>query len=149
MTTTDTPAGRPDESLPESTDTAPGPREGYAKRRTFTAEFKRRIVAEYDGAARGEKGAILRRERLYDSHIQEWRAAQTAGVLDTGARKGRPPGSARTTEQKRVTELERENVKLRGEIEKQGKVIADRDAALEVLGKGVSFLEALSLRNTR
>lgn len=147
MTTTDTHPALPGEAQPAPADTVPGPREGFAKRRTFTAEYKRRIVAEYDAAARGEKGAILRRERLYDSHIQEWRAVDAAGRLDTGARKGRPPGSARTAEQKRVAELERENGKLRGEIEKKDKVIADRDAALEVLGKGVSFLEALSSRN--
>lgn len=148
MTMTDTASGLPGDGQPTPDDTVPGPRAGYAKRRTFTAEFKRRIVAEYDQAARGEKGAILRRERLYDSHIQEWRAANAAGFLETGTRKGRPAGVARTAEQKRITELERENEKLRSEILKQGKVIADRDAALEVLGKGVSFLEALSSRRT-
>ncbi len=46
-----------------------GPREGRAKRRTFTAEYKRAIVAEYDAAPTGSKGGVLRRERLYDSHI--------------------------------------------------------------------------------
>ena len=147
MTTTDTPTIPPGEHPLAPADPTPSPREWYAKRRTFTAEYKRQIVSEYDGAAHGGKGAILRRERLYDSHIQEWRAALTAGLLETGARKGRPAGSSRTTEQKRITELERENGKLRDELLKQGKVIADRDAALEVLGKGVSFLEALSSRN--
>ncbi|KEZ34326.1 hypothetical protein CEDDRAFT_03745, partial [Frankia sp. CeD] len=39
--------------------------EPKAKRRTFTAEYKARILAEYDAAGHGEKGAILRRERLY------------------------------------------------------------------------------------
>ena len=139
MTTTDTSPGFPGEAQPAPADPVPGPREGFAKRRTPTAEHKRQTVPEY--------AAILRRERLYDSHIQEWRAAHAAGLLVTGARKGRPPGSARTAEQKRIAELERENGKLRDEIEKRGQVIADRDAALEVLGKGVSFLEALSSRN--
>ena len=40
----------------EQPDPAPRP-----KRRTFTAEYKLRIVAEYDAAPSGEKGAILRR----------------------------------------------------------------------------------------
>src|SRR2546421_10349855 len=54
----------------------PAPR---PKRRTFSAEYKLRIVAEYDAAPNGEKGAILRRERLYHSHIIEWRAPRGAG----------------------------------------------------------------------
>src|SRR2546426_10578072 len=64
----------------------PAPR---PKRRTFSAEYKLRIVAEYDAAPNGEKGAILRRERLYHSHIIEWRAARGAGG-------GAPLGGQRT-----------------------------------------------------
>jgi hypothetical protein len=45
------------------------------KRRAFTAEYKARTVAEYDAAPNGEKGALLRREGLYSSHIIEWRRA--------------------------------------------------------------------------
>lgn len=48
-----------------------GPRSGRSARRTFTTEFKRAVVQEYDAALNGSKGAVLRRERLYDSHIQE------------------------------------------------------------------------------
>ena len=33
--------------------------------------------------------------------------------------------------------------------DEKDQVIADRDAALEVLGKGVAFLEAIASRNTR
>lgn len=40
------------------------------KRRTFPAEYKLRFVAEYDAAPRGEKGAALRRERLYHSQAR-------------------------------------------------------------------------------
>src|SRR5258706_15472114 len=49
-------------------------------RRTFTAEYKARILAEYEAALDGGKGAILRRERLYNSHIIDWRKARDAGV---------------------------------------------------------------------
>ena len=77
-----------------STPAADGPRAGRAKRRTFTTEYKRRIVAEYDAAPNGTKGAVLRRERLYDSHVQEWRAAITAGTLDDPPRRGRPAKTA-------------------------------------------------------
>jgi transposase len=40
-----------------------------ARRRTFTAKYKLEILAAYDAAADGEKGALLRREGLYSSHI--------------------------------------------------------------------------------
>ncbi|MGW2564300.1 hypothetical protein ACWCXB_34885 [Streptomyces sp. NPDC001514] len=55
-------------STPRSSGSDPAPR---PKRRTFSAQYKLRIVAEYDAAPTGEKGAILRRERLYHSHVIE------------------------------------------------------------------------------
>ena len=45
------------------------PRSDRPHRGTFTAEYKADILAEYDAADRGERGAILRRESLYSSHI--------------------------------------------------------------------------------
>lgn len=85
--TTSTSAGTgqpgPEESTSQDQVSAePGPRSNRSARRTFTAEFKRAIVEEYDGAPNGSKGAVLRRERLYDSHIQEWRSAFEAGALE-------------------------------------------------------------------
>lgn len=57
-----------------------GPRADRPKRRTFTAEYKAGILAEYDAADRGQRGAILRREGLYFSHVIEWRKAAAAGA---------------------------------------------------------------------
>lgn len=133
----------------DSTEGVEGPRAGRPVRRSFSAEDKRRLVAEYDATPRGQKGAMLRRERLYDSHISEWRAAIRAGTLDAPPKRGRPKGSSRSPEQARIAELERENTQLRTELGKKDEVIAARDDALEVLGKGVAFLEALSSRNAR
>jgi transposase len=46
-------------------------------RRTYTAEYKRRILAEADAAREpGAIGALLRREGLYSSLLSEWRAAR-------------------------------------------------------------------------
>src|SRR5690606_37028925 len=50
-----------------------------AKRRRFTAEYKRKILKEADACDRGEQGALLRREGLYSSHLVEWRRARDAG----------------------------------------------------------------------
>jgi transposase len=63
-----------------------------ARRRTFTAQYKLDVVAEYDAAPAGEKGAVLRREGLYSSHVIEWRRARDAGVLAGPARPRGPSG---------------------------------------------------------
>lgn len=73
-----------------------GPRADQPRRRAFTAEYKLAMVAEYDRAAPGQRGALPRRERLYHSHIIEWRKARDAGMLVAahGAEQtetGRPP----------------------------------------------------------
>src|SRR3954454_18395804 len=49
-------------------------------RRSFTAEYKARVVAEYEAAPHGEKSAVLRREGLFHSHVKEWTRARDAGV---------------------------------------------------------------------
>ncbi|MDQ6839499.1 MAG: hypothetical protein M3137_14535, partial [Actinomycetota bacterium] len=62
------------------------------RRRTFTAEYKLRIVAEYDRCAGdGDKGALLRREGLYSSHVVEWRRARdnTAGAGGGSSRRAK------------------------------------------------------------
>ncbi len=64
-------------SGPRSAD-GPSPR---PSRRSFSAEYKLAIVAEYENAPNGEKGAVLRREGLYSSHVIEWTRARDAGAL--------------------------------------------------------------------
>ena len=71
MTSTNSPIAKSEDPAPRPT------------RRRFSPEYKLRMVAEYDAAPAGEKGAILRRERLYHSHIMEWRAARDAGAMVT------------------------------------------------------------------
>lgn len=49
-----------------------GPRASQPKRRTFSDAYKLAMVQEYDSATEsGAKGALLRREGLYDSHITD------------------------------------------------------------------------------
>src|SRR5277367_6995455 len=75
---------RPDPEVPQK-----------ARRRTFTAQYKLDVVAEYDAAPAGEKGAVLRREGLYSSHVIEWRRARDAGVLAGARPRGRPAADPR------------------------------------------------------
>ena len=77
-----------------------GPRAGQPVRRTFTAAYKLRIVEEYFSLTeRGARGALLRREGLYQSHLEKWRRALDRGntCIDTGTwscRAGRARGCA-------------------------------------------------------
>jgi len=68
-----------------------------AKRRGFTAEYKRRVLNEVDQAAAtglaGSVGAILRREGLYSSHLAAWRRAREAGELSGLTPKKRGPAA--------------------------------------------------------
>ena len=61
-----------------------------AKRCTFTRQYKLRILAEYEAASAAERGALMRREGLYSSHLHEWRKQRAALEKDTQARRGRP-----------------------------------------------------------
>jgi len=61
-----------------------------AKRRTFTSDYKLRILEETDAAAAaGMIGAILRREGLYSSLLATWRRERQNGTLQ-GIRKRGP-----------------------------------------------------------
>ena len=82
----DTPAGRRAAG-------ADGPRSAQPKRRTFTAAYKLAMIEKYDAATEpGAKGALLRGEGLYDSHISYWRKARDSGVLESPA--AAVPGAA-------------------------------------------------------
>lgn len=110
---------RPDPEVPEK-----------ARRRTFTAEYKARIVAAYDAAGQGEKGAILRREGLYSSHIVDWRRARDAAA-ESGREpvRGRPAGDPRDA---RIARLMREKEQLEQELAK-ARFVVDVQAKLQAL----------------
>lgn len=111
--------GRPDPEVPER-----------ARRRTFTAKYKLEILAEYDAAPDGEKGALLRREGLYSSHIVEWRRARDAGALVAlGAPRGR---KRRDPQQERIARLEAEKQRLEQELAK-ARFVVDVQAKLHAL----------------
>ena len=63
-----------------------------AKRRTYTAEYKRRVLAEADACTEsGAVGALLRREGLYSSHLVAWRRSRDQGELDMPVKRGPKP----------------------------------------------------------
>lgn len=94
-----------------------------AKRRRFTAGYKLAILEELDRAVEpGAKGAILRREGLYTSHIVEWRRARDTGALAAlGQPRGRKPANPLAGE---VERLRRRAERLEAELDRARLVIA-------------------------
>ena len=107
-------------------------------RRTFTAEYRARVVAEYAAAPHGEKSAVLRREGLYQSQIREWTDARDAIARglpprpNSHHRSGKSAGSWQETDRLRT-----ENARLTRELAKS-------QAVVEIMGKLQGLLEAIS-----
>ena len=105
------------------------------KRRTFTPEQKLAILAAYDEATGpGAKGAYLRQEDIYSSHITEWRRARDAGSL--AALDGKSKG-ARSADRREADRLRKKNERLEAELEKTR-------TALDIMGKVHALLEGIS-----
>ena len=96
-----------------------------AKRRTFTAEYKLRILAEADAAATqpGAIGALQRREGLYSSHLVTWRRERQSGILKGLTPHQRGPKSKRSPLEEENQKLRRENARLAEQIRKAEIVI--------------------------
>jgi transposase len=103
-------------------------------RRRFTSEYKLAILSEYDQLTDpGSKGALLRREGLYSSHIVEWRRARDVGAISGLAPKHR----------KKRPDAERELEKARKKIERLEDKLDRHRQALEIQGKASELLTRL------
>jgi transposase len=108
-----------------------------ATRRVFSAQYKLRILAEYERRDRDGRSALLRREGLYTSSISEWRRQREEGALHAlGGTRGRPPTEAREHE---LARLRQENARLQADMAKARRVINVQrklSALLEQLATG-------------
>jgi transposase len=115
----------------EAVNPAPNP-----VRRSFTAEYRARVVAEYEAAPHGEKAAVLRREGLYQSQVREWRGdrdARAAGLVpQRNSHRTSPKGSGSETE------------RLRADNARLAKELAKSQAVVEIMGKLQGLLESIS-----
>ena len=109
------------------------------RRRTFTAAYKGEILDRYDSLPKGssERGALLRREGLYSSHVAEWRKQRDAGAACGLVPRSTAGGRAKTAEQRELEALRRRNEVLESELNKTR-------LALEITGKAHALLELLS-----
>jgi transposase len=114
---------------------------GRPKRRAFTAAYKARILAEYDALPDGsaERGALMRRERLYHSHIEHWRTQQEKGTLPATSGK-----QEKTPEAEELARLRAENKKLKARNGKLENELGRTRTALDIAGKAFALLEDIS-----
>jgi transposase len=106
-----------------------------ARGRTFSPQYKLKVLAEYDALDRGGKGALLRREGLYSSLLSDWRRHRDRGARAALATApGRPPGHP----------LEQEVARLRREQARLTRELATARRVIEVQGKLSALLETLA-----
>ena len=105
------------------------------KRRTFTAEYKQRILQEAEAVAStpGGVGALLRREGLYSSLLAYWRRERANGIIEALTPQKRGPKSKRHP-------LEEENLKLRRQMGQLTEKLRKAEIIIEVQKKVAALL---------
>ena len=103
-------------------------------RRIFTADYKLSILHQADACQHGELGTLLRRENLYSNQLSQWRR-ELAEQGVAGLAKSQPgPKASKTPEQKRIEQLEKENARLRQQLEV-------KDSCLDLQKKALALIE--------
>jgi transposase-like protein len=107
-----------------------------AKRRQFSAEYKREVLKKADACkGPGEIGELLRKEGLYSSHLTSWRRARRRGELAGLAPKKRGPApKQRDARDRKIVELERENARLKARAERAEGLVEVQKKVAELLG---------------
>jgi transposase len=127
-------AGPMDETTPPD----PEVPERSAGRRQFSAKYKTKVLAEYDGLDRTARGALLRREGLYSSLIANWRQQREQGPEALARPAGRQKADPRDRE---IAHLKRKVERLTGDLDKSRQVV-------EIQGKLSALLEQLATDST-
>ncbi len=106
-----------------------------ASRRKYTAEYKLRILNQADACTdRGQTNALLRREGLYSSNLNTWKRQLAEGTLKALSPKKRGPKPQKPDPaRKRISELERENEKLRHKLKRAEMLIDFQKKISEIL----------------
>jgi len=109
------------------------------KRRTFTAEYKLRILQEAEAAAGtpGGVGALLRREGLYSSLLASWRRERANGILQALTPRKRGPYAKRHPLEEENQTLRRRNARLAEELRKAELIIQVQKKVAALLGRPI------------
>ena len=110
-----------------------------AKRRTFSTEYKIRILEQADAVATlpGGVGALLRREGLYSSHLTNWRRERQAGILYALKPRKRGPRSERNPMEEEVQKLRRQLGQLTEKLRKAEIIIDVQKKVAALLGNPI------------
>ena len=104
-----------------------------AKRRTFSAEYKLHILDEASACRTpAERGALLRREGLYSSHLTHWRRELRDGALHGLQPKKRGPKSDPLAVEN--AQLKRELVRVQAQLERAETLIEVQKKLSQLLG---------------
>jgi transposase len=124
---------KPPTELPESQVT-PNPALEKRTRRRFDTKYKLSILAKADACEHGELGVLLRQEKLYSNQLQQWRREFASDGVDGLSKTVPGPASAKTAEQRRIDQLEKENSRL-------GRKLQIAEACLDLQKKALSMLD--------
>jgi len=114
-----------------------------AKRRTYTAAYKLKVLGEADAArGSGEIGAVLRKHGLYSSHLTKWRQEREAGILEGLTPHKRGPKSKANPLTDELEKLRRDNAQLTDRLRKAELVIDVQKKVAMLLGLPVAGTEA-------
>jgi transposase-like protein len=118
---------------PESSAEAPSPEVvSIKRRRTISPAEKRRILQAYDRCKDpGEKGALLRRERVYSSMLSGWRKHDRAAL--SVPRRG-PKANPAVAKRLRDEQLTREVGRLRRQLDRANAIIDVQKKLCTLLG---------------
>ncbi len=103
------------------------------RRRTFSVQFKRRILEQATACENhGDIAVLLRKHGLYSSHLAQWRAQFSEGGNAALAAKpaGRKP--RQDIKDRRIAELERQLAKLTSRLDLSEKLVALQKKAQEL-----------------
>ena len=106
-----------------------------AKRRIFSATYKKKILAEVDAAAgSGNIGELLRREGIYSSTLTRWRREREAAVEAAFSQK-RGPEPKHNPFSAENEKLRRQNQRLQEELRKAEIIIDVQKKVAMLLGR--------------
>jgi transposase-like protein len=111
-----------------------------AKRRSFSAQYKLRILEEADQATQPSQiGALLRREGLYSSLLSTWRRQREKGQLRAlSAKKRGPKPTPDAALVRELAQLRQQNERLEKKLKKAELIIEVQKKVSELLGLDVS-----------
>jgi len=91
------------------------------------------VLREYEATPKGERGALLRREGLYSSHISKWQEDRDTAQREALAPRKRGP-KPKPQPDPEVVALRRQVARLEHKLQRAQKVIEVQKKISEILG---------------